>query len=86
VGKMTVFSIYLRISALSGFFVGATHGHIEREKRMGPTPLPLTVVAGMRDGLLGAVLGPFAAPFVFPVATLQIVKKSPGCPFSTSRS
>lgn len=81
-GKMTAFLIYLRISALSGFFVGAAHGHIEREKRMGPTPLPLTVVAAMRDGLLGAVLGPLAAPFVFPIATLQIVQKSPGCPFT----
>ena len=79
---MTAFSIYLQITALSGFVVGAAHGHIEREKRMGPMPLPLTAVAAMRDGLLGAVLGPLAAPFVFPISTWQMVHKWPGCPFT----
>jgi len=84
---MTFFAIYLRIAALSGSIVGATHGHLEREKRRGPlveSQYPEAAVAALRDGLLGAALGPFAAPFVFPIATWQMVQTPIRCPFSFS--
>jgi hypothetical protein len=84
-----VFAIYLRISAFAGSIVGATHGHLEREKRRGPlveSQYPEAAVATLRDGLLGAALGPFAAPFVFPMATWQAAQKPFRCPFSYTKN
>ena len=84
-----MFAIYLQIAALTGSIVGAMHGHVEREKRRGPlakSQYPEAAVATLRDGLLGAVLGPFAAPFVFPMATWQMGQKPFRCPFSYTKN
>ena len=82
VGKMSFLMNYVRISAFSGSILGATHGYLEREKRRGPltkSQYPEAAVATLRDGLLGAALGPFVAPFVFPIATFHTASR---CPFS----
>jgi hypothetical protein len=81
-----VFMTYVRIMTVTGSIVGATHGHLEREKRQGPlveSRYPEAVVVTLRDGLLGAALGPFVAPFVFPIATWQMAQWwGFRCPFS----
>ena len=83
------FTTYLRITALSGSIATAFHGYKEREKRMrtpsdGPArrtvPLSLNAVGVLRDGLVGALIGPIAAPFVVPV--LLVLPHPTKCPFS----
>jgi hypothetical protein len=75
---------YLQTTSVSGAIVCGIHGSVEREKRMGVIPVPVALVGTLRDGMIGACLGPFLAPVVFPYATIATAssKKSMKCPFT----
>jgi len=77
--------VYLQVTSFSGAIACGIHGSVEREKRMGVIPVPVALVGTLRDGMVGAFLGPFLAPIVFPYATLATASsttKPVKCPFS----
>jgi len=75
------FAVYLRISSVSGAVAATLHGYKERERR----GAPFSVVGGLRDGIVGSLVGPIVAPFFFPIATWQAVtKKAFPCPCTMS--
>jgi len=72
---------YLKSTAATGAVATILHGHVQRERRMGSVPFPVTCVAWFRDGLLGAVVGPLVAPVLFPFLAAQTAHKIP-CPMT----
>jgi len=77
--------VYLQVTSFSGAIACGIHGSVEREKRMGAIPVPVALVGTLRDGMVGAFLGPFLAPIVFPYATIanaSSTTKPVKCPFT----
>ena len=76
---------YLQTTSFLGAVVCAIHGSVEREKRMGVIPVPVALVGTLRDGVVGACLGPFLAPLVVPYdinANASLTSNPMKCPFA----